>query len=153
MIIDSPALIMLLWRRSVVVAIFGLTVGLLAGTGEASAGRFGTDLASSVAISTQYQERRAAVSPTGLVAVSRPFSHKIGRGLASQAAVDFEPDRPMDISTERSLEISTAQYQPSADESDRRLMLRLGLGLGAAYLVFLVAWVWATRVRGRPPGR
>jgi hypothetical protein len=60
----------------------------------------------------------------------------------------------MDIFTERSVEISTAQYQPSADESDRPLMLRLGLGLGAAYLVFLVAWVWATRVRsGRPPDR
>jgi hypothetical protein len=60
----------------------------------------------------------------------------------------------MDISMERSAEIGTAQYQRSADESDRRLMLRLGLGLGAAYLVFLVAWVWATRVRsGRPPNR
>lgn len=30
-------------------------------------------------------------------------------------------------------------------------MLQIGLGLGLAYVVFLVWWVWATRLRSRPP--
>ena len=32
-------------------------------------------------------------------------------------------------------------------------MLKIGLGLGAAYLVFLAAWIWATRLRSGPPDR
>jgi hypothetical protein len=30
-------------------------------------------------------------------------------------------------------------------------MLLTGLGLGAVYVVFLAAWIWATRLRSRPP--
>jgi hypothetical protein len=57
-------------------------------------------------------------------------------------------ERPAD----RSLQIAAPQYQPAAAGTDRRLMLRVGLGLGAVYLVFLGGWIWATRFRSRPPG-
>ncbi|MGH2922233.1 MAG: hypothetical protein ACRDKU_09225 [Gaiellaceae bacterium] len=33
---------------------------------------------------------------------------------------------------------------------DTRLLLKIGLLLGMAYLVFLTLWFWATRVRPRP---
>lgn len=44
-----------------------------------------------------------------------------------------------------------AQYLLSESQSERRLMIRIALGLGVAYVVFLACWVWATRVRSRPP--
>jgi hypothetical protein len=53
---------------------------------------------------------------------------------------------------DQSLEIAVPRYQPAAAGGDRRLMLRVGLGLGAVYLVFLGGWIWATRFRSRPPG-
>jgi hypothetical protein len=62
-----------------------------------------------------------------------------------------------------------AQYQMSAFEGvvaksaepapqkrgDRALMIKIGLLLAFAYLVFLTLWIWATRVRPRVtrPGR
>jgi hypothetical protein len=30
-------------------------------------------------------------------------------------------------------------------------MLRVGLGLGVVYIVFLAGWIWGTRLRSRPP--
>jgi hypothetical protein len=37
--------------------------------------------------------------------------------------------------------------RPTEQVADARLLLRLGLALGLAYLVFLVAWFWTTRDR------
>jgi hypothetical protein len=37
------------------------------------------------------------------------------------------------------------------DPKDVRMLFRLGLVLGLAYLVFLVLWLWMTRIR--PHGR
>jgi cobalamin biosynthesis Mg chelatase CobN len=45
--------------------------------------------------------------------------------------------------------ISTAT--PGLDRKDVRRLFRLGLVLGLAYLVFLVLWLWRTRIR--PHGR
>jgi hypothetical protein len=39
---------------------------------------------------------------------------------------------------------------PQAKRSDTGLMFTIGLFLGAAYLVFLALWFWATRIRPRP---
>jgi hypothetical protein len=49
-------------------------------------------------------------------------------------------------------EIGSEQYQAGSDNPRRRVLLLSGLGLGAAYVVFLLAWIWATRLRSRPPG-
>jgi len=46
--------------------------------------------------------------------------------------------------------MAASQYQEDSDQQNRRLMLRLGLGFGAAYVVFLIGWFWATRLRSRP---
>jgi hypothetical protein len=42
--------------------------------------------------------------------------------------------------------ISSAVH-PGEQVADARLLLRLGIALGLAYLVFLVAWFWTTRDR------
>ena len=36
---------------------------------------------------------------------------------------------------------------------DPRRMLQIGAVLGTIYVVFLATWIWATRLRARPPGR
>jgi hypothetical protein len=47
---------------------------------------------------------------------------------------------------------AAGQYQPSEPQGDdRRLMFRIALGLGVAYVVFVACWLWATRLRSRPP--
>jgi len=35
---------------------------------------------------------------------------------------------------------------------DPRRMLQIGAVLGIIYIVFLATWIWATRLRARPPG-
>ena len=47
-------------------------------------------------------------------------------------------------------QMAASQYQEDSGQQNRRLMLRLGLGFGAAYVVFLIGWFWATRLRSRP---
>jgi hypothetical protein len=49
------------------------------------------------------------------------------------------------------VETAAGQYQQAADEPERRLMLLVGLALAAAYVVFVIGWIWATRLRSRPP--
>jgi hypothetical protein len=45
-----------------------------------------------------------------------------------------------------------AQYQPpESPAGERRTMLRIGLGLGLVYVVFLGGWIWGTRLRSRSP--
>jgi hypothetical protein len=36
------------------------------------------------------------------------------------------------------------------DESDRRLLVQIGVVLGTVYLAFLTVWFWATRLRWNP---
>ena len=49
-------------------------------------------------------------------------------------------------------ETEAVQYQKSESQhEDRRLMLRIGVGLGLAYVGFVACWIWVTRLRSRPP--
>jgi hypothetical protein len=43
--------------------------------------------------------------------------------------------------------VISSAVRPTTQVADARLLLRLGLALGIAYLVFLVAWFWTTRDR------
>jgi hypothetical protein len=43
--------------------------------------------------------------------------------------------------------VISSAVRPTEQVADARLLLRLGLALGLAYLVFLVAWFWTTRDR------
>jgi len=56
----------------------------------------------------------------------------------------------LERSVDQVRQIAAPQYQGDSGQQNRRVMLGLGLGFGAAYLVFLVAWFWATRLRFRP---
>lgn len=42
---------------------------------------------------------------------------------------------------------------PGLNQKDARILFRLGLVLGLTYLVFLVVWLWGTRVRPHDRGR
>jgi hypothetical protein len=48
------------------------------------------------------------------------------------------------------VEIAVGQYQEDPDEPKRRLMAVIGVAFGAAYVIFVAAWIWATRFRSRP---
>jgi hypothetical protein len=41
----------------------------------------------------------------------------------------------------------SSPVRPNERIADAKLLLRLGIGLGLAYVVFLVAWFWTTRDR------
>ena len=41
-------------------------------------------------------------------------------------------------------------FAESNDDGDGRLMVQVGVALGAVYLSFLTLWFWATRLRWRP---
>jgi hypothetical protein len=47
------------------------------------------------------------------------------------------------------VEIAAGQYQQDPDEPKRRLMALIGVAFGAAYVIFVAAWIWATRFRSR----
>ena len=45
---------------------------------------------------------------------------------------------------------ATGGFAESEDDGDGRLMVQVGVALGAVYLSFLTLWFWATRLRWRP---
>ena len=49
--------------------------------------------------------------------------------------------------------VISSAVRPTEQVADARLLLRLGLALGLAYLVFLVAWFWTTRDRAHGVAR
>lgn len=71
-----------------------------------------------------------------------PFNSKLKtRPVQYQARqVRYQPSRPAAI--------EAVVTKPT--QADTRLMIRIGLLLGIAYLVFLTIWFWATRLRPRP---
>lgn len=99
---------------------------------------------------SQYHTLQGPVSDRRDDAVSRWVSLDIG----SLARINFDPyfklNRRLDASADRQLQIAARQYQQDADERNRRLMVVVGLALAGAYVVFLAAWFWATRLRSRP---
>jgi hypothetical protein len=92
------------------------------------------------------------VSAGRFAAVSRHIEGSIGDPATPQGKALYQLDTALHSPLILSVEIAGAQYQRASVASDRRLMLRVGLGLGAVYLVFVGAWIWATRFRSRRPG-
>jgi hypothetical protein len=110
----------------------------------------GPVLASIHVIPSQYHHRGIPVSDVGIAAVSRPISLDIAGSSQANEGLHFRLDRRSQSSLDLRLETAAGQYQQDPDEPKRRLMLVVGLGLGAAYAVFVIGWVWATRFRSRP---
>src|SRR5215216_1116169 len=107
-------------------------------------------LASELAIPWQYHDSGIAVSDRSSQAVSRPISLDIVGPLAVKRSRYFQLDRGLKPSLGLTVEMSAAQYQQDADEPKRRLMLLVGVAFAAAYVVFVIGWIWATRLRSRP---
>jgi hypothetical protein len=109
-------------------------------------------LARTEALAGQYQIDQMAVSSAEFDAVS------VRRNGGTSAP--FHPSKSLDMRRNSDLEVhldlleqtAAGQYQPSEPQGDdRRLMFRIALGLGVAYVVFVACWLWATRLRSRPP--
>lgn len=61
----------------------------------------------------------------------------------------YQPGQPVSIEAV----VTKSAQLPDTGRGDTRLMLKIGLLLGLAYVIFLTIWFWATRVRLRPSGR
>jgi hypothetical protein len=127
---------------------------------------------------------QSAVSPAQVIrnpaaidaSIPQQKCRSIASWIASQNSVDTLSYlrlevRPESQSTTKAAQYQArrAQYQASPIEGvvaktnqpsrpargDTALMIKIGLLLGLAYLVFLTLWIWATRVRPRQtrPGR
>ena len=100
----------------------------------------------------QYQNRVGPVSRAQIPAIS-PWNHRgIGSRFASENALILQQKPQLELPLNHQLQLAASQYQqPEPPEEERRLMLGIGLGLGLAYIAFLACWLWATRLRSRPP--
>ena len=112
-----------------------LAFGALLSRPEASIASFSTPPEGLIA---QYQISHVAVSSGGFAVVS-----------VAENALEMRRNRLL----ERHLDLvaqTAPQYHPTDSQRDeRKLMIRIALGLGVAYAIFLVSWVWATRLRSR----
>ena len=57
-------------------------------------------------------------------------------------AEDSRLDPPKELLPDRLVEIAAGQYQEDPDEPKRRLMAVIGVAFGAAYVIFVAAWIW-----------
>jgi hypothetical protein len=110
------------------------------------------DSASLLVIPPQYHVGAGVVSPRQFAVIPRRIEGYIALPPAPGPTLFHQLDTALNSVPILPAEVAGAQYQRVSDASDRRLLLRVGLGLGAAYLVFLGAWIWATRLRSRRPG-
>lgn len=133
------------------VSISAIATAFLGASAEAVTPQIRTDLAPTRVIPAQYQDHEGAVSPTRVTAVSRSIAAGISESFSFNGSVDLQPYRAVEPSLDLLAQVERPQYQRSSDEPERRLMVRVGLALGAAYLLFLAVWIWATRLRSRPP--
>jgi len=53
----------------------------------------------------------------------------------------------LNVTQAHSSKVISSAVHSNEQVADARLLLRLGIALGLAYLVFLVAWFWTTRDR------
>lgn len=120
--------------------------------GIAAQGPPNPDLALKAGFEAQYQNGVSPVSRAPSPAIL-PWNH---RGIAPQ----FSPENALvsrhnlvvERRVDRSVELAARQYHQSEQpDEEQRLMLGIGAGLGVAYIVFLACWLWATRLRSRPP--
>jgi hypothetical protein len=107
-------------------------------------------LASIAPIPPQYHPGQVSVSDRANQAVSRWILSDIARRAHTESNVYFELNRRLDLSSDRQLQIAAEQYQQDPDERKRRLMAVVGVAFAGAYVAFLAAWFWATRLRSRP---
>lgn len=105
-----------------------------AGSAEAARAAFDRNFALSAALAGQYHNRAEAVPPAVLGPVSA-LNFSLYLALDPQVKRGSEPGSDPPGKTER-------QYHEDPK-------VQLALGLAAVYVVFLLCWVWATRVRPR----
>jgi hypothetical protein len=137
-------------RRLAPLVILVAAVAAAMPTGAAAETPIGPFLASLHVIPSQYHHRGIPVSDVQMQAVSRPILPDIVAYSQANEDLHFQLDRPSEPALDLALESAAGQYQQDPDEPRRRLMLVVGLALGAAYIVFVVGWVWATRFRSGP---
>ena len=80
------------------------------------------------------------------------LSNFTGGGSAGRSADDVrEVTRRSNVASIRDgFARATGGFAQSEDDGDGRLMVQVGVALGAVYLSFLTLWFWATRLRWRP---
>ncbi len=107
-------------------------------------------LAKTEDLTAQYQTRQMAVSPSRFAAVSVLIDDQNDAPMSPDNVLEIRQNGAEKMQLNLYAQVGAAQYQPSKSESDDRwLMIRIALGLGLAYLVFLGCWIWATRLRSR----
>lgn len=100
----------------------------------------------------QYQIGQTAVSSAAFGAVSVPRNGGNNAAFLSGNSLEIPRNSDLEVHPDLLGQTEAEQYQPSESQhDDRRLMFRVALGLGVAYVVFLACWLWATRLRSRPP--
>jgi hypothetical protein len=109
-------------------------------------------LARKEAFRAQYHISQMAVSRTGFTAVSVSKRGAMSAPISSNNGLEMAQKRAGKVRLDPVAQTGAAQYQTSESRrDDRRLMLRIAAGLGLAYVGFVAWWIWATRLRSRPP--
>jgi hypothetical protein len=109
-------------------------------------------LARKEAFPGQYHDRQMAVSNTAFPVVSVSKSGAMTAPISSDNALEMPRIGAGKDQLELVGETEAVQYQKAESQSeDRRLMLRIAVGLGLAYVGFVACWIWVTRLRSRPP--
>ena len=93
-----------------------------------------------------------AVSRTASPVVSVSKSEVMSTPFSSANALEIPRNEAGKGQAELVGETEAVQYQKAESQhEDRRLMLRIAVGLGLAYVGFVACWIWVTRLRSRPP--
>jgi hypothetical protein len=100
----------------------------------------------------QYHSRQMTVSRTAFPVVSVSKSEAMSAPFSSDNALEIPRNEAGKGQAELVGETEAVQYQKAESQhDDRRLMLRIAVGLGLAYVGFVACWIWVTRLRSRPP--
>ena len=109
-------------------------------------------LARKEAFPGQYHDRQMAVSRTAFPVVSVSKSEAMSVPFSSDNALEIPRNEAGKGQAELVGETEAVQYQKAESQhEDRKLMLRIAVGLGLAYVGFVACWIWVTRLRSRPP--
>jgi hypothetical protein len=138
---SPPSTLRGVFRALALVALTGLGITLISPL-----------LARKEAFPGQYHGRQMAVSRTAFPVVSVSKSSAVTAPISSDNALEIPLIGAKKGQLELVGETEAAQYQKSESQhQDRRLMLRIAVGLGLAYVGFVACWIWVTRLRSRPP--
>jgi hypothetical protein len=107
-------------------------------------------LARREALTAQYQTRQMAVSSSRFAAVSVLSGDQNDAPISSDNVLEIRQNSAEKKQLNLYAHVGAAQHQtPKSESDDRRLMVRIALGLGLGYVVFLGCWIWAPRLRSR----